>query len=113
MQLRALSFFLSLFIYLFIYLFLTFYLFTFFLFFISTSFRASRDARLPPSCCTLFQATKELMQVTDVLHTELAADASVMFLRRSFVLLTKRAKDCSLGIKKGLFGGGKLAANMG
>jgi hypothetical protein len=69
--------------------------------------RSTRDAKMPPSSSSLYECTNELLMLTDTLHTELCADPSIQLLRRSFVALAKRAKDCAQGVKKGLFGGGE------
>ena len=67
---------------------------------------------MPSSSSSLFVATSELMQVTDTLHPELAVDSNVSFLRNAFIVLAKRAKDCSLGRRKGLYGGGRFIPSI-
>ena len=72
--------------------------------------RSAKDNRMPPSSSSLFVATSELIQVT--LHSELAEDSNVSFLRSAFIVLAKRAKDCSVGKRKGLYGGGRFIPSI-
>jgi hypothetical protein len=72
--------------------------------------RSAKDNRMPPSSSSLFVATSELIQVT--LHSELAEDSNVSFLRSAFIVLAKRAKDCSIGKRKGLYGGGRFIPSI-
>ena len=68
---------------------------------------------MPLSSTMVNQSTIDLSQLIDNLHSrELSDDPLVQFVRGGFVVLTKRIKECSMGVKKGLYCGGNVPVGM-